>query len=318
MSQVIDISSEALRVRVLSQGATLAGVRFANDRRNLVLGFADPADHARIPAFAGHLAGPVANRVRAGRVEIDAQAYQMPLNEAGRTSLHSGPDGLHAQNWTIADQSPHDVTLTCTLPDGLNGLPGTRVVTAQYAITDTTLRLSITATSDQTTPINIASHPYWNLDGSADISGHSLQVDAAHYLPTDAHNLPTGTQMPLAGTPYDFQQTKAVPLDPTLDLNYCLDDKMRVAPVHAATLTGQDGTTLRIATTCPGLQVYTAAHLPDLPVAMADCPALAPFAGIALEPQHWPDAPHHRHFPQILIRPDQTYRQVTDYCLTRS
>ena len=318
MSQVIDISSNDLNVRILSKGATLAGVRFADDPRNLVLGFADPDDHARIPAFAGHLAGPVANRVRAGRVEIDGQIYQMPLNEAGRTTLHSGPDGLHAQDWTISEQGTDHVTLTCTLPDGCNGLPGNRTVTASYAITDSKLRLTITAISDKTTPINIASHPYWNLDGGRDVSGHSLHMRAAHYLPTDSQNLPTGELNPVTGTPYDFQDPYPVPLDPTLDLNFCLGEKMRSDPVPVATLRGQDGTTLSIATTCPGLQVYTGANLPDHSVAMADCPQVAPYSGIALEPQHWPDALHHAHFPDIMIQPGDTYRQITDYLFSKS
>lgn len=317
MSKVIDIRNEALEVRVLSLGATLAGVRFAGENRNLVLGFADPADHARIPAFAGHLAGPVANRVRGGRVEIDGQVYQMPLNEEGRTTLHSGPDGLHAQAWGIADQSTAHVTLGCTLPDGANGLPGNRDFTARYEVTQSTLRLSITATSDQPTPLNIASHPYWNLDGRPDVSDHSLHIAAEHYLPTDAHNLPSGDLAPVEGSKFDFRTLAPVPLDPALDLNFCLTDRMLETPAPVATLRGQDGTTLRIATTCPGLQAYAGAHLPDLPVAMADSPPVKPYAGIALEPQHWPDAPHHAHFPQITLRPGETYTQITQYHLTK-
>ena len=38
---------------------------------------------------------------------------------------------------------------------------------------------------------------------------------------------------------------------------------------------------------------------------MAASPALA------LEPQCWPDAPHHPGFPSIRLDPGQTYRQVT-------
>jgi aldose 1-epimerase len=119
------------------------------------------------------------------------------------------------------------------------------------------------------------------------------------------------------GTAYDFHDPRPVPLDPTLDLNFCLSDKMRPDPVPVATLRGPNGTTLNIATTCPGLQVYTGADLPARPIAMADSPALAPYAGIALEPQHWPDALHHKHFPQIMIRPAETYRQISEYRLRK-
>ncbi len=316
MSDIITLENDRLQVRLLARGATLTSLRFAGQSRNLVLGYVDPADHARIPGFAGHLAGPVANRVRAGRVVIDGETFQMPLNEGGRTCLHSGVDGVHAQVWACASQNDNQVTFACTLQDGQNGLPGNRAITAQYAVTGSTLRLTIRAQSDKSTPINIASHPYWNLDGAADVSGHSLEVAAHSYLPTDAHNLPTGEIRPVDGTPLNFRRPKAVPLDPTLDLNFCLSETMADTPAPVATLRGRDGTSLHIATTCPGLQVYTGAHLPDMPVAMADCPPLAPFAGIALEPQHWPDAPHHSHFPQITLHPGETYQQITEYRLT--
>ena len=39
-------------------------------------------------------------------------------------------------------------------------------------------------------------------------------------------------------------------------------------------------------------------------------------AGIALEPQFWPDAPHHPGFPQITLRPGEVWKQVTSYRLT--
>ena len=317
MSDVIEIGSEALRVRILCQGATLVGVRFGDQPRNLVLGFEDPADHARIPGFAGHLAGPVANRIRAGRVVVAGQIHQMPLNENGQNTLHSGPDGLHAQLWDITEHSARHVELTCTLADGANGLPGMRRITAHYEVRDTTLRLTLCARTDKATPINIAAHPYWNLDGAAQVNSHHLQVAATTYLPTDAQNLPTGQVAPVTGTAFDFVDPSPVPLDPALDVNFCLSDGMRADPVHAATLRGRDGTTLDISTTCPGLQIYNGAHLPDLPAKMSDCPSIGSYSGIALEPQHWPDAMSHDHFPQIILHPDSTYTQVTQFQLTR-
>jgi aldose 1-epimerase len=36
-------------------------------------------------------------------------------------------------------------------------------------------------------------------------------------------------------------------------------------------------------------------------------------AGIALEPQVWPDAVHHSNFPQAVLHPGETYRQHTQY-----
>ena len=313
----IDIRSEALRIRILAQGAALVGVRFADTTRNLVLGFADPADHLNVPIYAGSLVGPVANRVRDGRVPLDGQDWHMPCNEAGRTALHSGPDGLHVQSWRVTERATDSVTLTCTLPAGLGGLPGTRQFVAQYHVAGSCLTLTIRAHTDQATPINVAAHPYWNLDGKVDVSGHHLEVYAPEYLPTDAHSLPTGEVAAVMHSQFDFRTAKPVPVSQPLDVNFCLADHMRDTPQPAAKLTGADGTTLRIATTSPGLQVYNGAFLPTHGPETADAPAIAPYSAIAMEPQHWPDAPHHQHFPQITLLPKAIYRQVTTYTLSQ-
>jgi aldose 1-epimerase len=36
-------------------------------------------------------------------------------------------------------------------------------------------------------------------------------------------------------------------------------------------------------------------------------------AGLALEPQEFPDAPHHANFPSTVLRPEQVYRRSIRY-----
>lgn len=309
------IQSDLLRVGVLPFGASLVDVWATGLNRNLVLGFRDPAHHQTIPVYAGAIIGPIANRIRKGAVRIGTRTFQMPLNEQGRTSLHSGPAGLHAHLWQIMTHRPDQITLRTTLPDGACGLPGNRRFTATYRVEADTLTLELVATTDAITAINLAAHPYWNLDGTPDISGHHLQVFANHLLPTDIDNLPTGELTPANGHRFDFRAPQPVPLDPALDLNFCLSDHMRQSPEPAAELTGRDGTRLRIATTAPGLQVYGGAHLPALKNALTEYRDLGPFGAIALEPQHWPDAPAHPDFLSVLLRPTDTYRQISAYAI---
>jgi aldose 1-epimerase len=305
----IPLRSDALEVAVLPLGAALVGLRFAGEPRNMVLGFADPADHSRLPVYAGAIVGPVANRIRAGLVEIDGMRHTMALNENGVTTLHSGPEGLHGRVWQVIAQTGDSLTLTCTLADGACGLPGVRQFTACYAVTGADLTLTLTGATDRPTAMNLAPHVYWNLDGGGDVTGHTLQVHATHYLPTDARSLPTGEIAPLAGTAFDFTKCRPVPADPALDVYFCLSS------TPAARLRGSDGTTLEITTDAPGLQVYNGASLPTGTAVWADGPPLGPYAALALEPQCWPDAPHHRHFPQIRTTPDSPFRQVTTFRL---
>jgi aldose 1-epimerase len=58
----------------------------------------------------------------------------------------------------------------------------------------------------------------------------------------------------------------------------------------------------------PGLQVYTGHGLPNLHGALPG-QRIAPWAGIALEPQAFPNAVNCPSFPSIIVTPDQPYRQ---------
>lgn len=227
----------------------------------------------------------------------------MPCNENGVTALHSGPDGLDQRTWHVLERSDSDVRLGITLHDGEGGLPGTRDIAVHYALSEATLTLTITATTDAPTPINIAHHPYWRL---GDASAHRLLIAATQYLPVDAANIPTGQIADVAGTPFDHRTPKA--LDPNVDHNFCIAHAPRALPAHVATLAGADGLTLHIDSTEPGLQVYAGAHLPTLAGT-----EVKPHAGIALEPQGWPDALNHADFPSVLHTPTRPYRQITQY-----
>ncbi|MEP5730060.1 MAG: aldose epimerase family protein [Sulfitobacter sp.] len=310
------ISSDHLNATVLPLGATLSAVRFGADGPNLVLGFPDVADHAHIPAYSGALVGPVANRIRDGVASIQGKTHQLAANEASGACLHSGPNGLHALVWTVQKRTPSSIVLEIDLADGAQGLPGNRWLSAQYSIHDTTLRLDLQATTDRTTLMNVAPHPYWNLDQSRDIANHSLWIAAKRYLPVDDANLPTGAVLETSGTTFDFSSPRSIPLEPWLDVNFCLADRPFDHPRRAATLTGVKGGRLNIETTAPGLQVYNGHFLPQIDHMLENGRPLGPHAGIALEPQMWPDAPHHADFPSILLHPGAIWQQTTLYHLT--
>lgn len=317
VSNPIRIGSDQLEVQVSPHGGALVGVRFTGQARNLVLGFADPAQR-HIHPFAGPLVGPIANRIAHGKVVIDGQSHQMERNEHARHTLHSGDAGLHNRLWEVQDYDTHHVTLTCALADGACGLPGNRHITARYSVVQNDLTLDLGATSDAATVMNIAPHAYWNLDGCADVSAHQLRLNAQHYLPVDAEMIPTGAQAPVSETQFDFTQMRPVPLEPWLDVNFCLSTPPHGPLREAAQLRGSDGSTLTLSTTTPGLQVYNGALLPNTPVAMDDCPPIAPYSAIALEPQGWPDAPNHAHFPSITLGPDAPYMQRSVFHLSQN
>ena len=71
---------------------------------------------------------------------------------------------------------------------------------------------------------------------------------------------------------------------------------------------------LEIATTQVGVQVYTGNSLDGSLVGHGG--TYRQTAGIAFEPQAYPDAPNQPTFPSTIVKPGETYRQVIAYRFT--
>ena len=66
---------------------------------------------------------------------------------------------------------------------------------------------------------------------------------------------------------------------------------------------------MRVRTTQPGVQLYTANHLSGL--AGRGGQTYGPFGGLCLETQHFPDSPNHPKFPTTELKAGQKYHTVT-------
>ena len=305
----ITLSDGQLTVSVLTLGVTLQGVWLADVPHSLTLGCDTVAAYQAAGSYLGALVGPVANRITGAAAIVNGRRCQFAQNE-GANTLHSGPDGLHNRIWQLTDGGATAATFTLSLPDGEGGFPGNRRITARYSLhPDATLMLEIAAGTDAPTPISIANHSYWNLDGTAEWSGHSLQIAADHWLPVTAQGLPTGDRRP-ATAQMNFTQPRVIQRGhPALDHNFCLATTCRPLS-FAARLTGISGVGMALLTTEPGLQVYDGRS----PIRLGD----APYAGLALEPQGWPDALHQPSFPSILATAERPYHQTTQWQFSRS
>ena len=180
------------------------------------------------------------------------------------------------------------------------------------------LELRLTATTDQPTWINLANHSYWNLDGTQTTQGHTMQIDADHYLPVDAALLPTGVA-PVDGTAYDFRKARPIGAGQPnrYDNTLCLS-KSRGPVRKIAKLIGASGVTMTVETTEPGLQIYDGIRIETAPYPGHSGTPYIPQSGIAIEAQGWPDALNHDDFPSIHLGPDETYEQVTRWSFERT
>lgn len=309
----------SLSARILTLGAILQDLRLDGVDHALTLGSESLAAYEGPMNYFGAVVGPVANRIAGARAQIAGRDCRFEANQDGRHVLHGGPSGPHAQVWTVEEASGDSVTLSLALADGLGGFPGNRRIAAHYALTpDQGLAVTLTADTDAPTLMNLAHHGYWNLDGGATWEGHSLQILAEHVLPTTGECLPTGEIRAVAGTEFDFREPRrlAAGSTPPLDHNFCLARARRpLAP--ALRLTGQSGLSMEVSTTEPGLQVFTAEPIDCAPHPSHRGAPYGARAGVAIEPQFWPDAPNHPGFPQIALAPGETWRQDSLFRFTR-
>ncbi len=311
----IVLSGGDLSVALLTRGAILQDVRLTGVAHSLTLGSPDLAAYEGAMASCGGIMGPVANRITGAVAEIAGTPFSFDCSEETSILLHGGPVATHRRTWTLAESGPDAATFQLALPDGDGGFPGTRLLTAQFEIAPpATLRLTLSATSDAPTLLNLANHSYWRLDAAPTVEGHNLRIAADRYLPITDDVLPTGDIAPVAGTRFDYREGRPLRAgaEGLIDTNFCLSDhRTTLRPV--AWLTGPSGLSLEMATTEPGLQVFDghSLHLP----ALRTCDGTAPVAygAVALEAQFWPDAPTHPTFPSILLSPDADWTQVTEW-----
>ena len=312
-------------VEVLTLGATVHRLEVGcgdGVRRSVVLGHPDSAERLASGDYVGGTIGRYANRIAAGRFELDGREVTVGVHDRGN-SLHGGPDGFDRRVWKVVEHSPDEVVLSLVSPDGDQGFPGTVEVLVGYRVAGGRVVVTMEATTDATTVVNLTNHAYLNLngEGAGTIDGHLLTVSAGHYTPVDATGIPVGKHTPVEGTPFDLRTPTVV--GPVLrrehpqlvwahglDHNYVLDGEgLRTAAVLESPLTG---TRLELRTDQPGLQVYTGNFL-DGTRRSTSGGRYRQGDGIALEPQLFPDSPNRPEWPSATLRPGDTYRSVLEW-----
>lgn len=303
---------------------------------DVVLGFDSLDGYTAKHPYFGATCGRVANRIAAGRFELDGKAYTLATNNEPN-HLHGGLVGFDKKLWRATPRTSEKgpaIDFEMVSPAGDEGYPGQLSAKATYTLTpDGELWVEMSATCDAPTIVNMAHHSYWNLAGqdSGSIHRHTLSVTADRYLPVDAGGIPTGEFAGVAGTPFDLRperQSLAVLADAIkelppstdgknpggIDHNYVVRDWKPDGSLRSVALLRDpaSGRSMEILTDQPGIQVYTGNYL-DGSVTGKGGTAYAKQAAICLETQKYPDSIHHAgqaDWPAVRLDPGQTYRHT--------
>jgi aldose 1-epimerase len=246
----------------------------------------------------------------------------------GVHQLHGGPEGFDKRRWQIVSQSDSEVHYRIDSPDGDQGYPGNLIADVRYQLDDQNcLSISYEARCDQSCPVNLTNHAYFNLDAHhGDVRQHRLQLHADQYLPVDSEGIPNAPLKAVADTSFDFRNAKVVAQD------FLADDDQRAVKGYdhafllnsagdesqpAAELWSEDGKLqLSVTTSAPALQFYSGNYLAG--TRAREQASYNAFQGIALESEFLPDSPNHAEWPQpdCWLQPGDRWESVTRYRFT--
>lgn len=309
----IELMAGGLTAHVLTWGATLQGLWMDGIAHSLVRGSPDVRAYFGTLRYFGAIVGPVANRIAGAAIIFDGCHIALDANEDGRTTLHGGTRGFGERSWRLLEHHADRCTLALDHADGLCGFPGPLHVDATYRLEANAMTVAISARAEAPALFAPAFHGYWTLDGAPDLSGHLLQIDAETFLPVDTAQIPLGRPETVAGTPFDHRAPRQPDRD--IDHNFCLSENR--GPLRRAARLTAGGLVMELETTEPGLQVYASGRTSSGTWAGHEGAPFGRYAGLALEPQVWPDAPNRPYFPSARIEAGETITQVTRFAFSR-
>lgn len=322
-------NAKGMVVEITNYGGIVVSIKSssrAGNIENIVLGYDNFAQYEKQnTSFMGAIIGRFANRIAGAEFVLDAVRYKLAPNDNPNHS-HGGKKGFDKVIWDASEISGTDsvgVDLQYLSKDMEEGYPGNLNVKVTYVLNnDNELKIQYEAHTDKPTIVNLTHHSYFNLAASKEnILNHQLTIFADSYTPTDPSWIPTGEIAPVGGTDFDFTQPHKVGeriknLPYGYNMNFLLRKNSNNELSKAAEVFDtKSGRFMEVYTTEPGVQLYTADYM-DGSITGSGNILYEKNMGLCLEAQHFPDSPNKPNFPSTVLRPRETYRQLTIYKLS--
>lgn len=326
--ELFTLSHGSMSVSITNYGATLVSLKVPGKlgAEEVLLGYDSLNSYLHDPCYFGCVVGRVANRISNAHFELDGTVYGLDRNH-GKHHLHGGSSGFNSRLWEaeegISSEGPY-LALEYLSPDGEQGFPGTLQSTVIYLLTECGLRIDFVAESDAPTVVNLTNHAYFNLAGPhGDCLDHEILLHASRCLETDAELIPSGTLLPVAGTPLDFTKPQDMGAriherNPLLehaggyDHFFVADRDTSDLKLLARVREPLSGRGMEMHSTYPGFQFYTGNFISEGLAGRAG-ETYGPRSGFCLEAQEYPDAPNRPEFPSVVLWSGTTLKHRTEY-----
>lgn len=316
-------NSKGMQVKIINYGATITDIITPGRNGvmgNVVLGFDSLKQYlSKDNARMGAIRGRVTNRIANNKFTIDGKEYKVITSKNGEVL------GLNKRIWDIEEMPGNKeaaLKVTYLSKDGEEGFPGNLNLTVIYTLTNNNeLKINYTVTTDQPTPVVLTSHSYFNLSGGKEnkILNTEIRFFADRYLETGKGGIPDGNIISVKGTPFDFtkpgQIGKRIPdfnNGDGYDLTYSLNNQTGKLALAAIAYEPTSGRVMKTYTTEQGVVFYTGNGFNNTLKGRGG-KLFDKHGAFCLETQHYPDSPNHPEFPNVILRPGETFRSETIY-----
>jgi aldose 1-epimerase len=317
-------NSRGMSIKISTYGATLASIVCPDKKGNIAditVGFDNLQQYLDPHPFFGVICGRYANRIAKGLFTINGKEYRLAVNN-GPNTLHGGIRGFDKVIWkgeSYLTSNEAGIKLSYISKDMEEGFPGNLTSEVTYALTNNNeIKISYAAQTDTPTVVNLTNHTYFNLSGcKSDVLDHIALVNADAYTEVDNDAIPTGRNLLVEGTAFDFRKAKTIGQDIEkangYDHNFVLNKSSgSILSFAGSVYDPESGRCMDAYTTEPGMQFYTGNFL-DGSLKDRNGNVIKKHFGFCWETQHFPDSPNQTSFPSTILNPGEHYHQLTVY-----
>ncbi|MBA2499869.1 MAG: galactose mutarotase [Chitinophagaceae bacterium] len=314
-------------VLISNYGCIINAIKFQTSKEeiiDIVLGFDSMKDYIdenylkKYPYF-GAAIGRYANRIGGASFTIDSVRYDVSMNNKN-FQLHGGWKGFDRKIWEMIsfDEERHFIEFQYLSKDGEEGFPGNALVNLRFELNDLNeLSYTYTATTDQSTVINLTHHSYFNLNnGVGNILDHELMINSSQILEQDKDRVSTGNLIEVENSAFDFSRqspiSKKMDHSNGIDHSYLIDSQEdENLSLAAQVYSPNSHLLLEVLTSEPIVHFYAGQGIP--PVMGKRGEQYGDYSGLCLETHIHPNAINIPHFPDTILRPGETYYSKTAY-----
>ncbi len=212
----------------------------------------------------GQLLLPWPNRVADARYRFAGVEWRLPVNEPRTGCAIHGL--VRDRSWRHVDSSATAATLALDLAPQ-EGYPFTLGLTATYSLSDDGLTVEVVAINagEQRCPYGAGAHPYLRLTSGGPIDRALLRIPAGATLEADDRGIPTGVELPVEGTGFDFRNPRPVgPLKLDTAFTRLEPDDDGFIRIALTPPDGREGAVVWMDSSHGYVMIYTGDTLPDV------------------------------------------------------